>query len=196
MNLNDAVLLIEGRIGQRTGLDAFIQAEIRQAQQSMEEGEFLPWFLRVNELITVTFQSNPLPVGFLREHEDGFYWQGKALVREDYAALSKEYYGAVGSPRFYALTGLTWQLFPAPDQGYPVAISYYKKDVLPVLPTDTSKWLTFASELICAMAGVKLAKKIRDAGYVQMFEGDRGEALTKLMKASAAQESYPTVIGA
>ena len=196
MTLGEAVLLIEGRIGQRVGLDAFIQAEVRQAQQAMEEGEFLPWFLRVNEFITVTTRSSALPTGFIREHDDGFYYNGKAVVREDYATIAHEFFGSYGSPRFYSITGNSIQLLPEPDQPYVLVAAYYKKDAVLVLPTDTNKWLTYASELMCSMAGIKLAKRIRDAGYIQMFEQDRKEALGKLMNASAAFESYPTVKGA
>lgn len=73
-----AVSTIIGRLGQRTGLDAWVLAELGLAQAEAESDGFLPWFLETVDKTTLQTPIGPTTdfldlaglSGFLRERED------------------------------------------------------------------------------------------------------------------------------
>jgi len=206
MTRNEAALRIQDRLGQRTGLLDMIYAEMRAAQDKLEQGVLLPWFLRTQEIYYNNTQAeNDFPQGFIRETDEGLYIHRRSgytipgeevpLERNAYEALqTTEELRTPGLPRFYSFYGSTWRLYPRPDQPYSIVFTYYKKEC--VLTTDTTNnWLNYAGEYLIAEAGLRVAKTLRDPGYIQLFGQDREEARESLIRVNAAQTAYTFIRG-
>lgn len=203
MTRGEAISIIQGRIGQRSNTDLTNQiiAELKLVQTDLEREPTLPWFLiktlTENES-TATFATE---TDFIREVQDvtglSIMVDGvrKPLVKDDYDFLSRQSnLEGTGQPKFYALVGFTYYLFPTPDKAYSFTKVYYAEDA--TLATDIeNKWLKHIPGLLIAMAGRRVSLWLRDPNAVSLFESEIPIYRDQLMKANAAfdaaaQEAY------
>lgn len=81
---------------------------------------------------------------------------------------------AGGQPRFYTIVGGEFRLFPAPDQSYTAALSYYQK-VPALTETATTNWLSVNHPdvylyAVCLEVSVYLADDADTAKYGGLLE--------------------------
>lgn len=197
-----AVALIMRRLGNRTGLEAWIREELKLAQRKYEGFEPLPWFLVASTPMLYSAATVATPADFLKEFDDGLQ-EGSLLVIDDDGktqVLEKDDLGhliekvatgdivANGIPRFYALVEKVFHLFPVPDKNYSGTLWYYKEDVL--LDTDIeNSWLRNSPEILMGEAGGQIARTLRDEVAVTLFERDKVEGIAKLQVQTAARSS-------
>lgn len=161
---------LQYRLGNRTGLEAKMIAEMDFVQQTLCEGTgaFTPWFLET-EIASVSTQVDEervqLPEDFLGEIEDQALWLYDA-TNEDapYTELHKSSYDRLilrhqiaGIPSEYAMAGDYFLLRPIPDDIYTIRMRYYAQDVLPSTGNIENKWLKEAPDLILAELGTIIA---------------------------------------
>lgn len=184
MTRDEAVVEIQNILGFTTILQEPIQRELRHAQDRLENGPIRPWFLKEDRTYTFTIPGEPrvrLPVGaieFLEEDEDSALWYAPTsgapdveIYKEDLDFLTKNqrlWSGTSddevveqGIPRFYALSGFYFRLFPTPDAAYRIRMVYFKKDA-PLTSNVENKWLKYAPWFVIGEAGSVLAVSARD----------------------------------
>jgi hypothetical protein len=198
---DEAVTVVEGRLGQRTGQSALIITEMKAAQAKLEEGELLPWFLKKIDTTSYVGSAalDAVPADFIREDEEEEAW---IQVNSVWGPLKRDYYSRLahdsdlgsgtGTPTHYALYGDTLYWFKAPDKAYSRKFFYYAQDA--VLSTNIeNKWLRRASGLLIADTGLRVAKILREPTYIQLLNEERREAWSSLLKANAAQGAFAQV---
>lgn len=198
---NEAVQIVQNRLGQRSGLEGPIAAELQLKQLELEHSPILPWFLvkEKSDLVTVAAQRTlAVPTDFLREHADSNSLGSLWLTTKDgnEVQLRKGYYDVLrgdswlddnGQPSDYALVGGSFYFFPCPDDAYPLRLFYYAKDDLLTDQDDTNKWLENAPDLLIAAAGVAIAKFLRDQAAIQLYMQDLAEARQRLITENIAR---------
>lgn|SRR3990167_2641242 len=191
MNRDTAVSLLKGRLKRAsdTALDTTIISEMQFVQGTVLEGAInLPWFLlSENQTASTTIDEEriSLPVGFLREYEEGALWvqnddgTWKELIKDDYDALANRF-TTNGKPRYYALDGEYFRLKPTPDAVYALKIRAYVADS--VLSTNIeNQWLLYATDLLIAETGFIMASRyLRDEPAAQTFRFEADSARTRL----------------
>ncbi len=192
-----AAAIIANRLGQRTGLDTQILAEMALAQIRLEGGDHLPWFLSYFDTSLVTVAGTKtvaLPTGFIRIVDEGGLWlvdsdgKDKYLTKDDYDALRvDDALDETGEPKYYAISGSNVYLFPTPDGAYPLKAHYYKKDAAPAADVE-NLWLAHAADLLIAETGIPIARFLRDAEAVQLFIHDRQEARARVIASGIARD--------
>ena len=176
-----AVSLIAARLGNRTDLNDSIIAEMQLVQETLEHGDFLPFFLISEQATTSTTIDEErlvLPGDFLREFEEGAFWYYTNSDENTYTPLIRremeEIKGAgleSGAPQYYAMTGAYLRVAPVPDAVYVVKMIYYATDTL--LDTNVeNNWLKWAAEWIIAETGARVATYIQNDKLVQRFMQD------------------------
>ena len=192
----EAITLIHNRLGQRSGLDAWILTELQSAQASLELAEWLPYFLleKTAGATVADTQTISPPTGYLRVYENAGLWlvngtKDVRLVKEDYDVLFKKFGTTdTGVPENYAEVGTTLYVFPVPDAVYVVNYFYYKNDPTAVATGTTNLWLTYAPELMIGFAGAQVATYLRDQEAIALFAQSASARLTQLQRNDTARE--------
>lgn len=85
-----------------------------------------------------------------------------------------------GPPRFYALVGDQFQVFPAPDQAYTFLLTYYGR--VPALSADNpANWiLTESPDAYLYGTLLQAAPYLRDAEATEIWSGLYGAAMTAI----------------
>jgi hypothetical protein len=206
-----AVDIIAKRLGQRSGLDAQILAEMKLKQIALERSPFLPWFLvQCTSFSCGIGQEYAQPAAtFLREVDAGSLWiqatdgAWSVLNKDDFDQLVA-YFGVTyplttGYPTHYALLFnivSKFYLFPVPDANYGMRLWAFMQDA--VLETNIeNNWLKYAPDLLISETGMVMARFLRDEAAVKLFNDDRKEALARLMADNEAriQAAMSVVLG-
>lgn len=200
MTRDEMVARIQRLLAFRSDKSLEIQAAIIDAQNRLEQGQFLPWFLKteVASISTVSGEERvPLPTEFLREDEDGalWYYNGAATNAEDvWRELRKGFldqlraeYPGEGAPCAYYLDYCYFRIFPTPDDAYTLKMRFFKEDAK--LTTNfENKWSKLAPELLVGMAGFEIASALRDTAAMQTFALIRDADLNRLVGQDTARE--------
>lgn len=170
---DDAIVLMQEVLGFRTGLNSTIIRHLKLAQQTLEEGPTLPWFLLSEDSYTTTVADEErilVPSDMLAEEDDVVLKYVPAdtteeevdLIKDEYDVLRKNFRGAeAGPPEYYALVGKYFRIFPTPDDTYTLRMIYYKKADL--LDSNIENvWLANAPKVLMGSAGQTVAAAIRD----------------------------------
>lgn len=199
MTRNEAVSLIESRLGNRSGLSTRIISEmiLRQSTE-WERNAVLPWFLlKPLSLVVNSTQSVQVPSDFIREYEEGEIWISK--VGEDLRfRLCKDLYARLmwrsiendktGQPDSYALVGNTFYLFPKPQDLYIINGFYYAADQ-PLTGDIENNWLKYAPDFCIADVGLLIARHLRDENGVRFFSDDLERARKRLFVDDEARKN-------
>lgn len=197
---DEAVTLVENRLGQKTGLSTNIIAEIKFAQARREANPFLPWFLKkISTVATIAnTQTIAVPTGFLKECPnqsrgalylvDGSTSAWTQLKKGNYDEYAVEYSTiAAGKPKYYSLLGSSFYLFPTPSIIYSARLIHFGADA--ILTSDvTNLWLTNAPDLIVADAGIQIALQLRDQNAAAAFLEMMKKAEKDMYDATTARE--------
>ena len=195
---SEAVERITDGLGFRSSLADRAVARLKEAQRFMEQGKSLPWFLiQEDQALSLLSTTNTvaLPDDFIREVD--YETMRFTATGNTYPTFVKrksfddaiQAYGGTDSdhPLVYALRGTTLYFFPTADSDYDLTWSYYAKD--DVLDTDIENaWLREAPEVLIGLAGMRLARDIRDKEAVAIFQPMYVEARQALLGEMAARE--------
>lgn len=170
----------------------------------LEKGNFVPWFLFQENTSAVTaigVETVTLPTGFIR-FEDSMeiggvsYLDATLTTPDQYVELTR---GALNNirrlyadsttdtPKRYDIVGLNLYLRPIPDEVLPLKIGAMFADADVADSTDTTLWLTNASDLVVAettLIGATLYT--RDSALVEIAMAERNVSLTRLKAAHIA----------
>ena len=182
MNRDTAVGRIQARLTFRTDRNLEIIDALQDAQDELEGGKFLPWFLESDYLEFDSTIANeervPLPENFLREVEGDALWYyrpdatdaadvWKALTKGFIQFLRVDLPG-VGPPQAYGLDAEYFLIFPTPDDAYRLRMKAYVKD-LALTSNIENNWLKHAHDLMIGLAGIKIAMSFRDKEALKFF---------------------------
>lgn len=197
MTRDEAVSVIAGRLGNRTGAETKIIAEMKLRQAVLEHAPELPWFLltRSSALATVANQQTVnTPADFLREFEDvGLYvvdtdGKDQPLDKDDFEALQRSgLFETNGLPTNYDLIGNNFYLFPTPDIVYTLK-SFYYAAALTLTSDIENAWLKYAPDLLIADTGIVVARFFRDPVAAQMFKEERSEAFDVMQRENISRK--------
>lgn len=201
------------RIGRRlrrkitsgTNLHTEVLDELTNAQNQLEEGATVPWFLNTTEVVakganasTIDMQAD-LTSTFIRLQDDEpvKYVDPTGAAVEDIflpaqseiLILLQRYPGTGDVPKEWALDGQNIVVRPKPTQGISYNIRYVRKD--PTLPAAgaTTLWSLHYAALLMNMAGREIAWTLRDNDATQRFETDLGIARTEFIRSLLAREN-------
>lgn len=198
MTRNEAVALIQQQLGFRTDKSDEIVTNMKLAQQSLEKGKILPWWLKSERsyiYTTADEQRVPLPTDFLREAEDSQLVYVPEDTTEKLVFLDKDtteqleqFYGIeTGAPKAYSIDGVYFRIFPTPDDVYQIRMVYMKKDQ--VLDTNIeNKWLLHLPYLIMGVTGTLIASALRDTTALSVFQGWARDGLAMMYTENEARE--------
>lgn len=174
----EAVALLAGRLGQRTGLTAMIVSELNAAQETrLEKAGFLPWFLEKDkqDLATVPVQEYvDLPSDFLGFDEElsALYYNDASGSVDPWVPIARDMYvnfkernrnpglmvsSAVVVPENFDILGTRLYLRPIPMTVLTLRMIYMQKQAAVANDTTTNLWLTHAHDWLLGEAGVMLA---------------------------------------
>lgn len=180
MTRDEAVAYIQQGCSWRTNLNDAIANALKQAQAELEKGTSLPLFLlEEDDTLTLTSgtRSVAMPTGYLRPYEwqELYYTDSDGVVR--YPVMRPlQYclatYGSegTGAPVVYARRKGTFEFFPTPNAAYVVTLSYYKADSTLDSGSSENLWMTNFPYLLCAKAGMTIARDTRDAEALGRFQ--------------------------
>lgn len=197
MTRDTAVTTIMRRLGNRTGIETQVIAELQARQVLLERASELPWFLltrKTNYATVANTQTVDLVGGFLREFEDVPLYlvdsdgADQALDKDDFDVMHRSgNFLTPGQPTNYALIGDKFYLFPTPNGVYTLKSFYYAAAA--ELTSDIENaWLKYYPELLIADAGLQLARFFRDQGAQAMFKEARSEAYTLMLVENEARK--------
>ena len=201
MTRSEAIARVHLHLGFRSNLDTEIIDALQDAQVTLEEDEFLPWFLLVEvaSISTVADEERvPTPADFIRESEETALWfydaaadedeRWNELEKADIDTLRNVYQDKTGEPEAYALDQRYFRIKPIPDAIYTLKLgSYYAQDT--VLSSDVeNNWLKHVPDLMIGRAGMKLASASRDQVAYQEFERMASRGMATLIKQNTARE--------
>jgi hypothetical protein len=194
MTKQEAINLIKLRLGSRedSDLDALVAAELALSQETLEASPPYYWFCQKDDTgRQLVAETNSLaePDDFIIEIEecvleisiDGVSFT--EVVKSDYDDLLRNYReSGPGLPKHYALVNNTLYFGPTPDQAYYIRQKYHGRDTsITVVTSDgTNNWLTIASDVLIAHAGISVSAWIKDSSAMQMFTGKYTEAKNRL----------------
>lgn len=205
-SIDELVSRIKVRLSrqQDSGIDARIRVELAAAQESLEDGVTLPWFLLTQQSYTVAgaheaFSLSNFP-GFIRIAEDDFGLRVEDLSRldETLVRLTKQdtygqllryasgYADATVLPEHYCVLGNTIHIRLKQAVSRTYHLSYYQNDATVPISGATTLWSANVPELLTAAAGVKVARYLRDDVSFQLFESERRAAYAEMVKRSQA----------
>lgn len=177
MMRDEAVTLIQRRIGFRSDKADVIVKHMKDAQTRLEETQPLPWFLITEKASATTTAGEErcgLPSDFLAAYENEHLYyldaDGKwvALCKID-AQHGRLTYTEPGPPEAYALDDEYFRLFPTPDDSYGLRLVYYGQDQ--VLDSNIeNKWLKHAPFSIIGLAGEAISQDLRDRRAMEFFQ--------------------------
>lgn len=208
MTRDEAVALVHQTLGFRTDQATNIVTNMKLAQQTLEKGPIMPWFL-LSEGSTRRTELNErrvrIPTDFLREYEEGTltYVPDDATLEEvdlikDSREILQEEYGslAAGPPEKYSLDGYYFNIFPLPDDDYLLKMRYYKQAAL--LTTNIeNEWLLEIPLLIIGAAGLLLAPGLRDKEATKTFAdwSNQGQLILNGYEETRVHTNRPYQIG-
>lgn len=184
MTRDEAITRMRRYLGFNTRLDsAVIVDALKDAQVELESRPELPWFL-ITEVASISTtageQRVAVPSDFIREYErEALYLYNKdddkeyaILEKRDADDLRKEYSEEEDDrdePKFYALDGKYFRLFPIPDDIYTLKLIYYAEDTK--LDNNVeNEWLKHAPYLMIGLAGMFIARMTRDQNARETFQ--------------------------
>jgi hypothetical protein len=187
-----------------SSLDARILAELQAAQESLEEGTTLPWFLNVTSSFEVvgahdTFSLSEFP-RFLRISEDAYALQVEDLTRTDETLVkltrqdtyhqllrySAGYADETTLPEAYYVMGSLVHVRKKQVVTRKYYLSYYAKDVTAPAADNSTLWTTNLGNLLMAEAGIHVARYLRDDTSVQLFMGMKNAKMAELIRRNQA----------
>lgn len=179
MLLAEAVDEIQVGLKFRNDQDDNIKKRLTRAQELLQQGLTLPWFLIVENqplLVTTGDSTVGLPTNFIRELSEGrgLNWltsEGKRvwprkMSRDE--ALGVFQGSSSGYAKAYVLKKSEFELFPAPGQNYTLYLDYYKK-ALPIT-NPLNEWLVNAPYLLIGTAGASMARTLGIKDAQEEFE--------------------------
>lgn len=196
MTRDEAVSRIQATLGFRSDMQAQAEATLREAQEVLEAGVPLPWFLR-SELTPLTTAPNvstiAKPIDFLREwDDDGLYIEANdgtlTSLHKDLLSHLRRRLPGVGRPLAYAFDGFHFHLFPIPDAVYNLKLTYFAQDAALHVNIE-NEWLRHLPYLLIGMAGQTLAAAARDAQARAQFQTWEAEGRRALNFGSAALDA-------
>ncbi len=191
MTRDEAVSLLEDRLGNRgTTFDTLIVTEMKAAQTRLEMLPQLPWFLLYHDtgLVTVAgTKTVALPSAFLMEDEYSQLFIIDSLgnytrvVKKSYDTLrGSGHFTTNDLPKFFALQKTTLYLWPTPDAVLSLDWFYFAQDT--TLGSNVeNEWLKYVPELLVAAAGLRVARYMRSAELIQLFDVDYKSALAEML---------------
>jgi hypothetical protein len=198
MTRSEAIALMQQQLGFRTDQATNLVTWLKLAQQTLEKGRTLPWWLRseTSYIYTTANESRlPLPTQFLREEEGSQLVYVPTDTSSDLVFLDKDftdqlektYQRQTGKPEAYSLDGKYFRIFPIPDAAYQIRMVYSKKDT--VLDTDVENlWLQHLPYLLMGVAGGMAASALRDQNAAAVFRGWASEGLQLMYSENEARE--------
>lgn len=198
MTPDEAVVLLQARLGKRTDLAAVAMLEMQLAQLECEKEPTLPWFLEqeytTSFTTTTDVETVSLPSTFIVESEEGgLYYQDTSItspdqwkeVKKDGLATIRDYYrdAVTGKPEKYAKVNTTLYFRPIPDAAYALKIYGYFQDTVPSTGGATNLWLTHAPDLLIAKTGERLASRhMQNPELAKMFLSEYSLARSLLVR--------------
>jgi len=204
--VNDLILRMKYRLSrqQDASIDARILAELIAAQETLEDGTTLPWFLHVQASHTVagahdSFSLSNYP-GFLRIAEDDFGLRVEDLTREDETLVRltrQDTYGqllryssgeadAATLPDSYCVLGTMVHVRKKQVVDRTYYLSYYREDTSTPQVDGSTLWTINVPDLIMAEAGINVARYLRDGEALQLFTALRGQKYAEMVRRNQA----------
>ena len=205
---DDALTLLEGRLGNRTNMRATLILEMRQAQETALErnGIFYPWFLETGIITigttTAAVETLALPSNWLAEIEEQSMWIFDSGADVPYVELRKGAYDVAlqrfttdDQPQRYSLNKNNLLLKPTPDKGYVIQTRYFAVD--DVLSTNIENdWLKYASDWLIAETGIIIARDhIQNDQMAQRFIAAATRARDRVFIENEARQHVGRVYG-
>jgi hypothetical protein len=182
MTRDEAVQEIKDRSDFYSGSsrDATIVARLKEAQDALEMGRTLPWFLLEEDAtlsLTADSATASYPTDFIRIKEsEGFHYvdsgQTVYLEKVDFETgkLSLSSTTESGSPTRYARRKSGWYFFPPPSAALTLTYSYYKK--AESLSTNIeNEWLANVPYLLVGRAGYLFSAMREHKAGMAKFKG-------------------------
>jgi hypothetical protein len=182
--------------------DTGIEDALAWAQDQLERGQTLPWFLREEDDELSGTANNgqvALPTGFIREDEENEWWVEiddvkTRLVKKSWAFVREHRQDPTtgddeeGTPIYYAIRNSVIEVSPVPSENYTIVATYFKNAtaIASLGSGDSNAWLTNGGDILWSMAGIFLAKKLRDKESLEFFS-DVYQAAEKLLKNEIAE---------
>jgi len=196
MDTGTAIALIQQRLGSRSGLESLIGRELEAAREAVENRGFLPWFLLQLNIVPFATDYIGFPSGFLRFNDRGetglWYrrdstqvWSPLTRVDLDVANTDSQLVGS-GAPLAFVQRGLTAYLRPVPIDAFEVQFDYYRT-AGPIF-LEGNLWMQYAPNLICAIAGQRIAQSLRDTNAAGLFQADISLYESMLREADTASD--------
>jgi len=199
MTMNEVIAEIQRGLGYRSDKTDEIKSKLRLAQDELERGKTLPWFI-VNEDETISLTAGvstwTLPNNFIREVDDfgapysTFTSDGDVITLKKipYDVGYATYGGAdPGEIVAYSRRAGSLQFWPSPDEDTELTISYYAKQDNPAT-ASTNAWSENAPELLIGLAGMKIAADLYDDRAMQKFTVMYAQAKDSLFKEIVAED--------
>jgi hypothetical protein len=200
MTRDEAVAIVHQQLGFRSDQANNIVTYMQLAQQTLEKGRTLPWWLRSERsyiYTTANEQRVPIPSDFLREEEGNqlTYIPAATAENTDYVPLDKDfadhlearYLTLTGPPEAYALDGVYFRIFPTPDDAYQIRMVYAKRDTI-LTSNIENLWLKHLPYLLIGVAGGMMATSLRDKEAQATFRGWAQEGLGLMYAENDARE--------
>lgn len=175
MTRDEAVTRIQRTLGYRSDSIQEVLDALKDAQQQLELGTTLPWFLKEDGSLTTTANTATvdLPDDFLRlrEIEDDRPAIGTTFLRVLSRGEAVQAYEGddAAQPRVLVLKSESVELFPTPDTVYTIHFPYYKKAT--VLTTNVENlWLEHAPMVLIGAAGLLVAADRRNRTAIEKFQ--------------------------
>lgn len=189
-----------------TNLHAEIIDELVAAQDKLEEGATLPWFLQIEEeeiqsantetIDTVAELTDTFirfldddPLLFLDPDAEAGAELSEVTQNSEFRIMKQRFPETGNIPKEFVLIGKDIFIRPIPTQAITYTVRFYRKD--PTAPAEgaTTLWSTNFSDLLMNMAGKEIAWTLRDDAAFARFERDLAEARSAYIKAVIAREN-------
>jgi len=179
--------------------------ELVAAQDKLEEGPTMPWFLA--HLETEAQSANVETIDTVSELTETFirFLDDDPLLYLDPAAaagaelseivqnsefriMKQRFPETALIPKEFVLVGKDIFIRPIPTQAITYTVRFYRKD--PTVPAEgaVTLWSTNFSDLLMNMAGMEIAWTLRDMDAFARFERDLARTESKFIRAVMARE--------
>lgn len=200
MNLADAQSVVSSKLGKRDHLitNGTIDNELFLTQNALEEGAFLPWFLKSTLTLTAVASTATIaiPTGFIREDDESvmkIVVSGKQYpifkASEDFL-IAEWQSESEAQPKNYYLDATDFVLYPTPEKTYTIKLRAYMKDtsILGFANTSvTNLWLTHAGNVMVTRTAMVLAKNLQNPSLAKALQSEYQEAMRQLIGADTAR---------
>jgi len=189
---------------QDASIDTRIVAELVAAQEALENGTTLPWFLLTQSSFEVVGAHDNFSIlnfpNFLRTAEDDFGFRVEDLTRTDETVLKLQkqdtfekmlqyrsgYADASTLPETYCVLGNTIHVRLKQVVSRTYWLSYYRKDATVPAAGNSTLWSTNVPDLLAAEAGTMVAQYLRDREAIQLFAGLRSAKFAEMLRRNQA----------